>query len=119
MSLSPTPLPRALLAVALYAVAAAGHAQHQHHEPQVHDAHADHAGHAHHEHHGDHSESAQQPREPIPPVTDADRAAAFPDLHHHMEHPSDINFRVLFDRLEWQDADAGSAFAWETKAWVG
>jgi len=30
-----------------------------------------------------------------------------------------MNFRVLFDRFEWQDADAGSAFAWENKTWVG
>ena len=102
-----TPLPRALLAVALCAVAASGHAQHQHHEPQAHDAHAGHGG------------QGQQPREPIPPVTDADRAAAFPDLHHPMEHPSEINYRVLFDRFEWQDADAGSSFAWENKTWVG
>ena len=63
--------------------------------------------------------STRAPRTPVPEPTDADRAAAFPDLHHHMEHPSEINFRVLFDRFEWQDADAGSAFAWENKTWVG
>ena len=119
MSLFPTPLPRALLAVALCAVAAPGHAQHQHHEPQVLEAHADHAGHAHHQHHGDHSEAVPQPREPVPPVTDADRAAAFPELRHHMEHAPEVNFRVLFNRFEWQDADSGSAFAWENRTWVG
>lgn len=52
-------------------------------------------------------------------MTDADRAAAFPVLHHHMEHPREINFRVLFERFEWQDADADGAFAWENTTWIG
>lgn len=98
------------------------HDQHQEHDGDQHTEHADHAQHtqhAHHEHNGAHFESEQLPREPIPPVTDADRAAAFPQLHHHMEHPAELNFRVLFDRFEWQDADAGSAFAWENKTWIG
>jgi len=36
-----------------------------------------------------------------------------------MEHAPELNFRVLFNRFEWQDADAGSAFAWENRTWVG
>lgn len=61
----------------------------------------------------------EQPHEPIPPVTDADRAAAFPDLRRHMEHPAEFSFHALFNRFEWQDADAGSAFAWENTSWIG
>src|SRR5688572_26309884 len=39
---------------------------------------------------------------PVPPVTDADRAAAFPDVHGHTVHDNMWNYRVLFDQLEWQ-----------------
>ena len=38
----------------------------------------------------------------IPPVTDADRAAAFPDVDGHAAHDNDLNFFVLFDQLEWE-----------------
>ena len=89
---------------------------HQHHEHQ-------HQGHQHHGHAGTHAATAdpatQLPREPIPDLTDADRAAAFPDLHHHMAHPAELNFRVLFDHFEWQDADAGGAFSWGSRTWIG
>lgn len=88
-----------------------------------HDGHAppgEHVGHDEHRMSHDHAmEAPQQPREPIPALTDADRAAAFPALRHHMLHPSDINFQVLFDRFEWQDADADSAFSWENTSWIG
>ncbi len=60
-----------------------------------------------------------QPREPIPAVTQADRAAAFPPLKHHMEHAPAINHYVVFNRLEAVDADEGSAQAWEGQAWIG
>lgn len=138
MSPCPARLPRALFAAMLCAVAAAGAAQeHQHHQEagesrvQQHDAHGDHrpesqsgrddphARHGHHAHYPS-RESPQQPREPIPPVTDADRAAAFPALRPHaMEHPPELNFQVLFDRFEWQDAEAGGAFAWDSTTWIG
>jgi copper resistance protein B len=39
---------------------------------------------------------------PVPPVTEADRAAAFPDVHGHAVHDTMWNYRVLFDQLEWQ-----------------
>lgn len=56
----------------------------------------------------------------IPPVADEDRAAAFPDLHdaHHPAHGQSINSLVLFEQLEWRDADRDT-LAWDTKAWVG
>ncbi|HUD43740.1 MAG TPA: copper resistance protein B [Dokdonella sp.] len=58
----------------------------------------------------------------LPPITDADRAAAFPDLggmrmQDHMDDDP-VLASLAFDRLEWQDAPGGTA-AWETKAWVG
>ena len=58
----------------------------------------------------------------IPQPTDADRAAAFPDTDDmnaqgHMS--ADARWRVLADRLEWQDADAGDALAWDLDAFVG
>jgi len=60
------------------------------------------------------------PLTPVPPVTDADRAAAFPDLHHHaMEHPSPISTMVSFERLEAWDTDHGTGQLWEATAWLG
>ena len=55
----------------------------------------------------------------IPPVTDADRAAAFPDVHGHPAHDSSVNYFVLFDQLEWQTGRGSDAFSWDTKGWVG
>ena len=55
-----------------------------------------------------------------PALTDADRAAAFPDLQGHdmSAHMDDDPFvwMVSADRLEWQ---RGDAFAWEGRAWFG
>lgn len=59
------------------------------------------------------------PRDPIPPLTDADRAAAFPELAHAMQHGSHSNLYVLFDRLEAVDLDHGHGEAWEAQAWFG
>lgn len=55
----------------------------------------------------------------IPPVTDADRAAAFPDVHGHAVHDRAINSFVLFDQLEWQSGTGAGAFSWDTKGWIG
>lgn len=63
--------------------------------------------------------ASMQPREPIPAVTEADRAAAFPDLHMHAAHSPGINSYVLLDRLEGWKRDAGSGQAWEASAWIG
>ncbi|HEY5613958.1 MAG TPA: copper resistance protein B [Lysobacter sp.] len=60
-----------------------------------------------------------QPLTPIPALTDADRAAAFPDLQRHMEHAPEVNSYVLFNRLEAWDADRGTGQAWEALAWIG
>ena len=55
----------------------------------------------------------------IPPVTDADRAAAFPDVHGHAMRDNVTNFFVLFDQFEWESGSGPDAFAWDTKGWVG
>jgi len=66
-----------------------------------------------------HAPPASEPREPIPQITDADRAAAFPDLAHGMHHAPERNSFVMFDRLEAVDVDHGSGQAWEAQAWFG
>lgn len=105
----------------------AGHGEQQGQEPdtQPHDhaGHQDHApapdDHAHHAH-----ETTQDPLPPfIPPITDADRAAAFPDVMGHMVHDNAINYFVLFDHLEWRGRGSGGgrggAGHWQTLGWVG
>jgi copper resistance protein B len=53
---------------------------------------------------------------PVPALTDADRAAAFPDVHGHAAHDREPHGFWLFDKLE---AREGGAAGWETEAWVG
>lgn len=45
-------------------------------------------------------------------------AAAFPDLAGHGVQDKAINYFVLLDQLEWQDA-AGGAQNWDAKGWIG
>ncbi|HWS78241.1 MAG TPA: copper resistance protein B [Thermomonas sp.] len=59
------------------------------------------------------------PREPIPQVTDADRAAAFPEVHAHHQHGTALHSYWLLDRLEVADGDDGNELAWEGTAWIG
>ncbi len=63
--------------------------------------------------------AASESRTPIPPLTDADRAAVFTSPGGHQVHDSAINSYFLADKLEWQDADVGSALAWELSGWIG
>jgi copper resistance protein B len=55
----------------------------------------------------------------IPPVTEADRKAAFPDVHGHTVHDRAVNYLVLFDQLEWQSGSLADALSWDVKGWVG
>ncbi len=55
----------------------------------------------------------------VPALTDADRAAAFPVLSAHAPHGRSLNSFLLFDKLEYQDADDGSALVWDAKGWIG
>jgi copper resistance protein B len=62
--------------------------------------------------------SAAQPRPYVPPITDADRAAAFPDVAGHEVQDTAINYFVLLDQLEWQDTEGG-AQNWDARGWIG
>ena len=63
--------------------------------------------------------AASESRTPIPPLTDADRAAVYTSHGGHQVHDSAINSYFLADKLEWQDADVGSALAWDLSGWIG
>lgn len=112
-------LATALAAVPLPALAADGHAGHaQHPASGGHGA----MGHGHGAHGGQgHGAAHQTPALPpgIPAPTDADRAAAFPPLSSHAPHGRSLNSLLLFEKLEYQDADDGSVLAWDANAWIG
>ena len=59
------------------------------------------------------------PITPIPPITDADRAAAFPDVEAHATGDDAIHYFVLFDQLEWQGNSDSGGVTWNTTGWVG
>ncbi|WP_371854996.1 copper resistance protein B [Pseudomonas sp. Irchel s3h17] len=68
----------------------------------------------------DHSQMAPTAsRTPIPAPSDADRRAAFPAVNGHGVHDKAINGFWLVDQLEYQDADDGSALAWDMSGWIG
>ena len=68
----------------------------------------------------DHSQMPTlQSRTPIPVPSDADRRAAFPAVNGHGVHDKALNGFWLIDQLEYQDADDGSALAWDMSGWVG
>jgi copper resistance protein B len=115
----------ALTACLLAAAATPALAQHQHEQPpkqqpQPADPHAGHA------------QPATAPAAPatsppdaaplppfIPPVTDADRAAAFPDVDGHMVHDGAVHAYVLFDELEWRAGRDVSGGHWDVDGWIG
>ena len=66
-----------------------------------------------------HAQEATQPQTPIPPITDADRAAAFPDVDVHTVPDNAVHSFVLFDQLEWQGIATGGGLNWNTTGWVG
>ncbi len=61
----------------------------------------------------------EQSRTPIPPITDADRAAVYTSHAGHQVHDAAINSFFLAEKLEWQNADDGSALAWDLSGWIG
>jgi copper resistance protein B len=95
--------PRAYVVLAT-AFAAAAQAQEQDHSGQAH------SGHTMHE--------PYQSGPVLPPITDADRAAAFPNLPGHGVHDRAVNSFWLIDQLEWQDSSS-MALAWDAQAWIG
>ncbi len=60
-----------------------------------------------------------QRRTPIPPLPDADRAAVYKSPGGHEVHDTALNSFFIFEKLEWQDADDGSALNWEAQGWIG
>ena len=63
--------------------------------------------------------SPDTPKEPIPPLTDADRAAAFPQqMEGHTVHDQKWSYFVLFDQLEWQGTGSGGVTL-ENRTWIG
>jgi copper resistance protein B len=63
---------------------------------------------------------AAQPE--LPPITEADRAAAFPDLggaHAHGMLEDPLNRSLRIDELETQQTDGDDLLAWKAHAWVG
>lgn len=58
-------------------------------------------------------------REPIPPITDADRAAAFPEFDVKLLHGSSRHSFWLLDQLEAADTSEGNAISWDAIGWVG
>ena len=65
------------------------------------------------------STPSEQPLQPIPTLTDADRLAAFPEVHAHSAHGDSIQKYVLIDRLETWNSEDGSEIGWEATGWVG
>lgn len=67
--------------------------------------------------------SGAAPGEPLPsyikPLTDADRAAAFPDLQGHAVHDKAINYFVLADQLEFQSGQHARGANWDVTGWIG
>ncbi|HSL22883.1 MAG TPA: copper resistance protein B [Vicinamibacterales bacterium] len=64
-------------------------------------------------------QASGQPKQPIPSITDADRAAAFPQaLEGHAVHDRGFNTFVLFDQLEWQGSGSGG-LGIENTSWIG
>ncbi len=106
------PMATLLLSVSALAFAQQPPATH-HHPPPAPPAEAPAHDHAAHE-----AQTAERPSF-IPPVTEADRAAAFPDVEGHTVHDMSVNYFVLFDQLEWQTGSGADAFSWDTKGWIG
>ena len=66
-----------------------------------------------------HQHPTPSPPVAAPPISEADRAAAFPDVEGHSVHDSAVNYFMLFDQLEWQTGEGGRAGSWDARGWVG
>jgi copper resistance protein B len=55
----------------------------------------------------------------IRPPTDAERAAAFPDVSGHAVHDDAIHAYVVVDELEWRAGRGVSGLHWDVDGWVG
>jgi copper resistance protein B len=88
----------------------------------AHDEHAGHAAPAPADAHARHAVEAP-PRATTPAVSDAERAAAFPDLGSTSVHDTmvenPLNRLVMFERLETQDAEGSDVLHWDLDTWIG
>ena len=64
-------------------------------------------------------QGTSQPITPVPPITDADSAAAFPNVDEHSIGDDATHYFVLFDQLEWQGNNAAHGMTWNSTGWVG
>jgi copper resistance protein B len=64
-------------------------------------------------------EHAHQPPTSVRPLSDADRAAAFPDVGGHAVHDEAIYAYVLVDQLEWAAGRGSDGPGWDLRGWVG
>ncbi|HYF53123.1 MAG TPA: copper resistance protein B [Salinarimonas sp.] len=71
------------------------------------------------DHSGHHHAPESAPAPGIPPITDADRAAAFPDVEGHTVHDQAVHYYVLFDQLEWQGGGGARGLSWDNQGWIG
>jgi copper resistance protein B len=55
----------------------------------------------------------------VPEVTEADRRAAFPDVHGHTVHDTGVTYKALFDQLEWQYIHGKQGLRWDNNTWIG
>ena len=67
----------------------------------------------------DAAQESTRPKTPVPPITDADRAAAFPEVDGHTLPDNVVHSFVLFDQLEWQGGQRSTVVSWEVGGWVG
>ncbi|HWS40737.1 MAG TPA: copper resistance protein B [Arenimonas sp.] len=66
------------------------------------------------------SSGSIEPLTPIPVITDADRLAAFPEVHAHSMHDeSALHSLVIIDQLEIWNATSGVGLGWDAVAWFG
>ena len=76
-----------------------------------------------HEDHSAHQKPTEQKQYPadVPPLTDADRAAAFPQLDEagHTVHDRAMHYYVLFDQIEFQAGRGIAAVNWDNRGWIG
>jgi copper resistance protein B len=94
------------------------HAGHSHTEV---DANAPHAAHAVPMHEAESNTVApnEQPKEPLPAITDADRAAAFPQVGTHEMHGDRAVAMLVVDRLEAWSHDGEPGQHWDVHGWLG
>ncbi|MGH8030289.1 MAG: copper resistance protein B, partial [Arenimonas sp.] len=69
--------------------------------------------------HAGHAMPAPAAYAPVPALTDADRAAAFPNVAAHGTHDRAWHAYWLVDHLEAARVEGDAGFGWEVDGWVG